>query len=259
MAVSKAASPQELTGKQRHELSESAFRTAFVERYRRKLEASKFLIKLEGPLVTSEAVAQAAGISSSNGGAISASNSLGKVDSFLEINAINKIAIEAYLRAKPSLTTFVPTFILCNPARKDLSPISLHPTLGIESTLPHRRLQHLHGEPRPAQNEYLVWYFASGDLAEEDILFELLGCKPRLEPKALAIGGLLRRRGQSWAMINDPDGRRCMSWMALLVETKAQEDMLRVYQTDAYEVVRCPIGLRGEEGLVADLTFRFIE
>ncbi|KAF5577531.1 hypothetical protein FPCIR_12067 [Fusarium pseudocircinatum] len=197
MAVSKATSPQELTEKQRHEFSESAFRAAFVERYRRKpeaskflnkLEASKFLNKLEGPLVTSEAVTQAAGISSSNGDAISASDSWGKFDSFLEINAINRIAIEEYLRAKPSLTTFVPTFILCNPARKDLSPISLHPTLGIESTLPHRRLQHSHDEPRPAQNEYPVWDFIYGDLAEDEILFELLGCKPRLEPKAQSIG-----------------------------------------------------------------------
>ncbi|KAF5576805.1 hypothetical protein FPANT_10764 [Fusarium pseudoanthophilum] len=259
MATSNPASDQELAEKQRRELAASTFWAAFVERYRRKLEASKFLIKLEGPLNTTEAVAQAAGIPSPNGDAISATDSSGKVGSFLEINAVNKIAIESYLRAKPSLNTFVPTFILCNPARKDLSPISLHPTLGIESTLPHRRLQHLHDEPRPAQDEYPVWYFVYGDLAEEDILLELLGCEPRLQVKVQAFGGLLRRRGQSWAVINDPDGERCMPWMALLVETKAQEDMLRVYQTDAYEVVRCPIGLRSEEGLIAGLTFRFIE
>ncbi|KAF5551244.1 hypothetical protein FMEXI_3361 [Fusarium mexicanum] len=114
----KAASDQELADKQRPEFSYSAFLAAFMERHTRKLEALKFLIKLEGPLNTTETVAQAAGISSPDGGTISASSSSGKVGSFLEINAINKIAIEAYLRAKQSLTTFVPTHPM-QPSQKE--------------------------------------------------------------------------------------------------------------------------------------------
>ncbi|EXK83912.1 hypothetical protein FOQG_11864 [Fusarium oxysporum f. sp. raphani 54005] len=172
MAMSKPASEQELAEKRRRELKASIILTELAKRHRRKLE---------GPLDTTEAVAQAAGISSPNGCAISATDSSGKVGSFFKINAINKTTIEAYLRAKPSLTTFVPIFIPCNPARKSLSSHSLHPTLGIETTLPHRRLEHLHDEPRPAQNEYPVWYFVYGDLAEGDVLFDLLGCERHSE------------------------------------------------------------------------------
>ncbi|EXL97829.1 hypothetical protein FOIG_10143 [Fusarium odoratissimum NRRL 54006] len=237
MAMSKPASEQEL-----------------AEKRKRELKASTILTE---PLDTTEAVAQAAGISSPNGCAISATDSSGKVGSFFKINAINKTTIEAYLRAKPSLTTFVPTFIPCNPARKSLSPHSLHPTLGIETTLPHRRLEHLHDEPRPAQNEYPVWYFVYGDLAEGDVLLDLLRCERHLR-NSQVVGGILKRRGEDWVLLNDPNGIRCMPWLALLVEIKGQEDMLRVYQTDAYEVVRCTIGIWGE-ATVAGLTFRFIE
>ncbi|KAG5748601.1 hypothetical protein H9Q69_005759 [Fusarium xylarioides] len=118
MTVSKAVSEQELEAKGRRELQ---------ERHRRKLEAAKFLIKLEWPLDSPEAVAQAAGIPSPDGGATSGPYY------FLEINGINKATIEAYLETNPSLSGFSPTFIPWNPARKSLSPHSLHPTLGIES------------------------------------------------------------------------------------------------------------------------------
>ncbi|KAG7406033.1 hypothetical protein Forpe1208_v014099 [Fusarium oxysporum f. sp. rapae] len=160
MVMSKPASEQELAEKRRRELKASTILTEFAKRHRRKLE---------GPLDTTEAVAQATGISLPNGCAISATDSSGKFCSFFEINAINKATIEAYLRAKPRPTTFVPTFIPCNPARKNLSPDSIHPTLDIESTLPHCRLEHLSDVPRPAQNEYPVWYFSYGILAEGDV------------------------------------------------------------------------------------------
>ncbi|RBR22449.1 hypothetical protein FVER53590_10737 [Fusarium verticillioides] len=95
MAMSKAVSEQELEAKGRQEAQ---------ERHRRKLEAAKFLIKLEWPLDSIEAVAQAAGIPSPDEGAISGPYY------FLEINAINKATIEAYLKTNPSLTGFSPTF-----------------------------------------------------------------------------------------------------------------------------------------------------
>lgn len=82
MAMSKPASEQELAEKHRRELKASTILTEFAKRHRRKLEASRFLLKLERPLDTTEAVAQAAGISSPNGCAISATDSSGKVGSF---------------------------------------------------------------------------------------------------------------------------------------------------------------------------------
>ncbi|KAF4496303.1 hypothetical protein FAGAP_7559 [Fusarium agapanthi] len=136
MPVSKAVSEQELRAKRRHELQDTMVMAKFEERHKRRLEAAKFLIKLEGPLDSTEAIAQAAGIQSPDGGAVSATDSSTKVDSFLEINAMNKATIEASLKIHPSLAAFAPTFIPCNPARKNVSAHSLHPTLGIESTLP---------------------------------------------------------------------------------------------------------------------------
>ncbi|KAF5545461.1 hypothetical protein FNAPI_9137 [Fusarium napiforme] len=105
MAVSKAVSEQELEAKGRREIQASMVELKAQERHRRKLEAEKFLIKLEWPLDSTEAVAQAAGIPSPDEGALSGPCY------FLEINAINKATIEAYLKTNPSLTGFSPTFI----------------------------------------------------------------------------------------------------------------------------------------------------
>ncbi|KLP00220.1 uncharacterized protein FFB20_00939 [Fusarium fujikuroi] len=153
MTPSKAASHPELVMRQRQELAHRAFRARLMERHRRRLEASKFWIKLEGQPDTIEAVAQAVGIASPNGRAISATDSSGNAGSFLETNAINKTAIEMYLREIPSLTNFIPTFIPRNPAKRSLSSHSPHSMLNIESTLPDRRLAHLHDEPRPEHIE----------------------------------------------------------------------------------------------------------
>jgi hypothetical protein len=188
---------------------------------------------------------------------MAAADSSGKAGSFFEINSINKATIEAYLRPKPSLRTFVPTFIPCNQARKSLSLHSLHPTLGIESTLPHRRLEQFSDTPRQAQNEYPVWYFVYGTLAEDYVLFDLLGYEPHLR-KAQTHGGILKTRGQDWVLLNDPGGIRCLPWLAVQVETKEQEAMLRAYKTDAHEVVRCTIYI-ADEGPVAGLTSQFID
>ncbi|QGJ01887.1 hypothetical protein CEK26_003331 [Fusarium fujikuroi] len=140
MTPSKAASHPELVMRQRQELAHRAFRARLMERHRRQPD-------------TIEAVAQAVGIASPNGRAISATDSSGNAGSFLETNAINKTAIEMYLREIPSLTNFIPTFIPRNPAKRSLSSHSPHSMLNIESTLPDRRLAHLHDEPRPEHIE----------------------------------------------------------------------------------------------------------
>ncbi|KAF5635963.1 hypothetical protein F52700_5276 [Fusarium sp. NRRL 52700] len=258
--VSKAFSEQKLQAKRRHEPQDLVVMDKFEERHRRRLEAAKFLIKLGGPLDSIKAIAQAAGISSPDGAAISATDSSRKVESFFKINAINKASIEAYLKTDPSLTTYAPLFIPYNPARKSLSPHSLHPTLGIDSTLPHHRLQHLHDEPRPAQNEYPVWYFVYGDLADGGVFAELTGDSTRCE-KAVTVGGRLNCQKGDGSLANIVEGRGFMVSIALQVETQEQEDMLRAYQAVAYEVVRCTIHIIGKdmEEAVQGLTFRLIQ
>ncbi|KAF4443795.1 hypothetical protein FACUT_1076 [Fusarium acutatum] len=220
MAVSKAVSEQELETKRRHGLQASMVEVKFEERHRRKLEASRFLIKFEGPLDSTEAVSQAAGIPSPDGVAISTTDSSRKVDSFLEINAINKATIEAYLKTNPSLAKFL--------------QLSSHAT-----------------------QQERVFRLTAFDIG---VLAELLGDNGRYE-KAVIIGGRLNYQEGDWALANRTEGRGSVVSVALQVETQEQEDMLRAYQTDTYEVVRCSIyimvGYKGEA--VPGLTLRLIE
>ncbi|KAF4344197.1 hypothetical protein FBEOM_1791 [Fusarium beomiforme] len=183
-----------------------------TEKQLRKLRASTFLVKLEEPLDTTSAVAQAAGLVSSIAEAITATDSLWQASSFLKINGIHKINIEAYLKASPSLATFVSTFVPCNQARKSLSPDSLHPTLGIESTLPNRRLQHFSYSPYPAQNEYPVWYFAYGTLADVDVTSKLLGYSPQYS-RAVIWRGALKHWGKYKALVDNFENRKCLGGM----------------------------------------------
>ncbi|KAF5545460.1 poly polymerase [Fusarium napiforme] len=119
----------------------------------------------------------------------------------------------------------------------------------------------MHDEPRPAQNEYPVWYFVYGDLADPSVLVELLDDNLRFYTAVIMGGGYI----ENFTPANNVEDLMFPTSIALQVETQEQEDMLRAYQGDAYEVVRCPIYVMryaemwgyGEE--VPGLTFRLIK
>ncbi|KAL8846705.1 MAG: hypothetical protein Q9221_008233 [Calogaya cf. arnoldii] len=111
----------------------------------------------------------------------------------------------------------------------------------------------------PAQMEYPVWYLFYGTLADPETLRECitLPSTPRLVP-ASTKGGVLRSWGRKYkALVNGPADAR-IDGFAYLVETADHEEYLRFRETEAYEVVRCPITFEGGEE-VQGLTFRFVK
>nr|RBQ96576.1 hypothetical protein FVER53263_12555 [Fusarium verticillioides] len=224
---------------------------------KRELRASVFLIKFEGPLSSVQAVIQAAGLwCPSSTEVLAATNLSGQPCSFFKINGMDKLAIEAWLKEHRHLG-FEPTIIKDPYALKDLSTTSLYPTLGIDTTLPQFRPGPA-TTPRPSQNEYPVWYFFYGTLTDASFLSKLFGPDFQAEYHAATIrGGVLKTWGRYYALVDDPSHTNLVLGKARLVETREQEERLRAYETNAYEVVRCSIEM-GSDMRVDGLTFRFI-
>ncbi|RKU47715.1 hypothetical protein DL546_000765 [Coniochaeta pulveracea] len=158
-------------------------------------------------------------------------------------------------------STFRPTFIRDAKAKKELSPYSLCPTLGIDTTLPQFRPNSFAHSPfPPLQDQYPVWYFFYGTLADPAVLSRLLGLpvgKPPTYNKALIKGGRITTwAGKYLALVNGNDND-VVRGSAYLVNDVEDENALRYYETDKYEVVRCEIELVGNEEKVTGLTFRF--
>jgi hypothetical protein len=158
--------------------------------------------------------------------------------------------------------TVRPVFAPINKARKALSPISAYPTLGYDTTLPHHRPKSSACfEYLPTQDQYPMWYFFYGTLADSSFLAELFGSSgeaPMLLP-AVIYGGKLRTWGRKYnALIDNSLGSRVDGW-AYEVVSQEQEDALCMYETAKYEVVRVDIGLHGDSGgrVVKGCTFRF--
>lgn len=145
-------------------------------------------------------------------------------------------------------------------AAKQLSSVSAYPTLGIDSTLPQYRATSASSFlPRPEQ--YPVWYFFYGTLAEPDRLVRLLelpddDALPVLRPARVAGGVVKSWQGKYRALVDGPMDARVRGH-AFLVADREQEDRLRVYETRSYEVVRCGIKMLETAGCVRGLTFRF--
>jgi hypothetical protein len=138
------------------------------------------------------------------------------------------------------------------PAAKDLSDMSIAPTLGVEATLPQHRICNA---PSPLQSEYPVSYFFYGTLAEPDRLSRLLDLDYEPSLRAAAISrGKKRKWGNYYALVDGMEQDKTEGWLYEMLN-KEQEDELRRYESSNYEVVRCEIKV-GEE-VVHGLTFRF--
>ncbi|KAG5764240.1 hypothetical protein H9Q72_007698 [Fusarium xylarioides] len=224
---------------------------------KRRLRAATFLVKLEGPLNSVQAVIQAAGLWCPTSTEVLAATDLaGQPCSFFKINGMDKLAIEGWLKEYPHLG-FKPVIIKDPYAPKDLSPTSLYPKLGIDTTLPQFRPGPA-ATPHPSQNEYPVWYFFYGTLTDPSFLSRLFGSNFQAEYHAATIrGGTLKTWGRYYALLDDPSHTNLVLGKALLIETREQEERLRAYETNAYEVVRCSIEMGSGES-VNGLTFRFI-
>lgn len=222
---------------------------------------SRFLLKLEGLLPDVKA-AQEIGNLDSAPTKYQGADDGGEDVEFCIINATAKQVIEKRLRDQG--TDFRPTFIRISDAEKDLSPICRHPTLGIDSTMPQHRLQN-ETAATPTQNEYPVWYFFYGTLADKDVLARVLQrdeiSTADLLPAQVRGGRLTTWAGKYRAMIHADLKAPPVTGSAYLVKSREEEDALRFYETERYAVVRCRIQIAGESGRsegMDGLTFLFL-
>ncbi|KAF4984869.1 hypothetical protein FZEAL_22 [Fusarium zealandicum] len=238
--------PQGIT---RHQRRQTETPTAEQEKH---LRGCTFLVKLEGPLSTVEALAEAANMPClSTQSIVKATDDINQISSFCKINGNAKIHIQQFVSQSPTTRGFSPIFIRYSRARESLSFDSIYPTLGIDSTLPQHRLESPESAPR-----YPVWYFAYGTLANGGKVEELTGSLPTYY-NAKIRGGVLKTWGTYKALVDDPTGDGVVFGKAFQVDNKEHEESLRVYETESYEAVRCRIHLE-QDRIVDGLTFRFI-
>ena len=159
--------------------------------------------------------------------------------------------------------SFRPTFVrLSLSSKKDFDPNSKYPTLGIESTLPQHRLTCSSRRPLPYPNQYPVRYFFYGNLAIPSILSQRLSIPEKeigLYPAGIT-GGIMSDWGGKYRALLDGDvtSATTVDGSGFLVESREVEDVLRTYETDRYEVVRCKMALIEEAQEIAACTFKFL-
>jgi hypothetical protein len=103
-------------------------------------------------------------------------------------------------------------------------------------------------------------YFFYGTLADSDVLSRHLGLSEEETPvlrSARVRGGRLECWAEKYKALVDAPSGDVVSGFAYEVTSKEQEDALRAYETDNYEVVRCHISVEGR--MVKGCTFRFVE
>ncbi|KAF4901606.1 hypothetical protein CGCVW01_v013291 [Colletotrichum viniferum] len=112
--------------------------------------------------------------------------------------------LQHFRQTKPH---FQPTIIRYNAADKDLLKTSVYPTLGCDVTLPQNRIT---GDDDkrllPAQNEYPVWYFFYGTLADPDVLREQLGVEVNYREASIKRGVLKTWGAKYKALVDARDG-----------------------------------------------------
>jgi hypothetical protein len=221
-----------------------------------------YLLKLEGPVSSSECLAKILGLSKLPIAHDGESSDDGHVARFCRIDANARQSLLAWAHDND----FCPLIISQFRAPKGFSSVSFAPKIGLESTLPQHRLQSPARTPRPAQDEYPVWYFFYGTLAGTDLLRDLLSeldgedTTFNLLPATIR-GGMLKTVGcgRYKGLVNGSSDS-IVHGHAFLVQSKEHEDVLCVYESRAYEVVRCEITMEGDLGrrdVVPGCTFRF--
>ena len=232
---------------------------------------SSYLIRMEGILSTAISIQNAADLPELPQSVQGSSENFDVM--FCIISGKAKKTIEAWLRRQNS--TLKPTFIRLSKARKDLDSNSIYPTLSCEATLPQYRLSSNTGlrfnasQKRdrsyypfisPLQEEYPVWYFFYGSLAEAAILSQILSLpyatSPPIMTPACVSGGVIKSWGGKYKALVDGTDDNVVHGSAYQIQDRESEESLLLYETEKYEVVRCIIKSANEE--FSGLTFRFV-
>lgn len=158
---------------------------------------------------------------------------------------------------------YQPTFVRVSIASKDLSPTTSYPTLGIDTTLPQYRPNTTDVDltaVSPQQNEFPVWYFFYGTLADRQVLSRVIGVDGLavIYKSAQVSGGRLSNWGGKYLGLVDADASALVHGWAYQVRSRDEEEALRIYESDKYMVVRCRITMNNGYTTVKGLTFRLV-
>ena len=223
--------------------------TSPPKRPRRRVEAS-YLLRLQHPLSTPRDVANALHllrVPRLESGAGDDGET-----SFCRLSQSAMKALDAWVEKNCPKQRF--TKIRIGLAHKDSGVL---PLLGRDGTLPQYR-PHIPAQPAEQPlHEFPVHYFFYGTLADPERLERLFGV-PASELSTLQSAVLMNGRVRTWAgkyraLVDDPGAM--VDGVAYACMTVDQEDALRVYEGDAYEVVAARLIVNGTE--VVGRTFRF--
>lgn len=194
-----------------------------------------YLMKLSGPLSTAAQVQAAAGLPTTPA-IMDGTSDEGEPAKFCRLSQAATQTIKTWLSETGIPHRDRPTFIRLALSAKDPSPHSPCPTLSLDTTLPQHRPNNTTDEFHPLQNEWPVWYFFYGTLADPDKLVGMLGLSedefPVLE-RATVKGGFVRTWGGEYKVI--VDGSETVRGWAYEVRTKEHEDVLRTYESERNE------------------------
>ncbi|MCJ1407648.1 hypothetical protein MMC19_001719 [Ptychographa xylographoides] len=222
-------------------------------------DKASYLMMLGGPL-DHPAIIQRAAKLSKLPKVVVGSGDGGKAQ-FARIDGDAKSEIHQWLRANETYRRYRPTFIRDKRAQKLFSSSSVAPTLGIDSTLPQHRLRDTDEISLPAQDQYPVWYFFYGTLADRACLskvLELLDEDALVLKGATITRGILQLWGDKYKALVDGMEDDCITGVAFEVMSEEYEERLLSYETDEYEVVRCTISFDKTGKSVKGCTFRFV-
>ncbi|KAK5724514.1 hypothetical protein LTR15_004560 [Elasticomyces elasticus] len=230
----------------------------------------EYLLKLGGPFDSPETVRSIANLStvpkvydaSSTTDAADDGDKEEETSRFIRVTATTRQALLSWVTThQPG---YEPLFIAHCVARKALAANSMAPMLGVDTTMPQHRLNGAE-EALPRQDQYPVYYFFYGTLADTEVLRRHLGDDVpagyyTLLPASIA-GGRVKMWGQYRALV-DSNQNSVVHGSAFLVQSAEHEERLRSYETSMYEVVRCRITIAAttseEERVVLGCTFRFV-
>ncbi|KAB5513592.1 hypothetical protein GE09DRAFT_1231760 [Coniochaeta sp. 2T2.1] len=198
--------------------------------------SSSYLVKLEGPISTPDALKQLASLATTLATLPSTADD-GTEAQFCLISGTDKHCILAALAAQH--LSFSPTFLRDNKAAKP--PLPALP-------IPDARYRH---------------YTPAGTLCLPTVHSRVLSLdQPPVYRKARVRGGRLTTWGGKYKALVDAGERDIVEGMAYLVRSEEDEGALRYYETERYEVVRCEIEMQDENGQeverVMGCTFRFV-
>ena len=218
-----------------------------------------FIVKLDGPLDSPKKVQEVALLPTAPPTSRGTDEDDNVDATFCELDALGRHRLLLWVAQYHP--TFRPTIVRLAKAKKELCKSSIAPFLGIDTTLPQYRPNTEAGPTvKPSQEQYPVWYFFYGTLAKLEVLsqhLDLRAAESRELQPACALGGRIRTWGGKYrALVDDPTS--VVEGSAFLVQSKDEEDALRFYESDRYEVVRCRILFdKARDGSACALTFRF--